>query len=144
MNARSIRILLLVVVIQSAPYASYAQTLPQSTVDRQSIAQLQSQLAMPGISIEQQREIQLQISQLEYQINTRPPIVDPRSPGANQGSRQTYTPATIVPLDLCAADRSVVEYLQGAVKDPKVPQQERAVDAQRIRSLREDLRSRNC
>ncbi len=54
-----------------------AQTLPQSTLDRQQIMQLQNDLNNPSITPSQRREIEMQISTLEYRINTRPLIVPP-------------------------------------------------------------------
>ncbi len=54
-----------------------AQTLPQSTLDRQQIMQLQNELNNPSITPSQRREIEMQISTLEYRINTRPLIVPP-------------------------------------------------------------------
>lgn len=132
-----------------------AQTLPQSTVDRQTIAQLQYQLSMPGITAVQRREIEMQITQLEYQINTRPPIVPPpfsRTPqpalqGAiPYGAAQYAVPATAdaLPARPCDADRSVIAYLRGQLRDDTATAQERAYNSQRIRDLQRDLHARNC
>ncbi len=54
-----------------------AQTLPQSTLDRQRIMQLQNELNNPSITPSQRREIEMRISTLEYRINTRPLVVPP-------------------------------------------------------------------
>ena len=54
-----------------------AQTLPQSMLDRQQIMQLQNDLNNPSITPPERREIEMQISTLEYRINTRPLIVPP-------------------------------------------------------------------
>ncbi len=54
-----------------------AQTLPQSTLDRQQIVQLQNELSNPSITPSQRRDIQMQIATLEYRISTRPLIVPP-------------------------------------------------------------------
>lgn len=62
-----------------------AQTLPQSTLDRQQIMQLQNELNNPSVTPSQRRDIEMQISTLEYRINTRPLIVPPPNlvPGAS-------------------------------------------------------------
>jgi len=65
-----------------------AQTLPQSTLDRQQIMQLQNDLNNPSITPPERREIEMQISTLEYRINTRPLIV----PRPNLAPRASPTP----------------------------------------------------
>lgn len=74
---------------------AWAQTLPQSTIDRQQIMQLQSELSNPSITPSQRREIEMQISTLEYRINTRPLIVPP--PNLSKGAPPTPSPYLVRP-----------------------------------------------
>ncbi|HEV7179044.1 MAG TPA: hypothetical protein VGN11_04190 [Candidatus Baltobacteraceae bacterium] len=154
MTAPRARLAALALALSALALPSQAQTLPPSTVDRQAIAQLQYQLTQPGVSPSQRREIQLQISQLEYQINTRSPIAPAGSspapftiPALEQ--RAPLSPLQLVPYEpvhygSCEADRSVIAYLRGELGEPGLSQQERSYIPQQIDRLRDDLRARNC
>ena len=130
-----------------------AQTLPQSTVDRQTIAQLQYQLSIPGVSAVQRREIDLHISQLEYQINTRPPITPPpflQMPEPAHQSPLGFAPYAVpaatdaLTAQSCAADRAVIAYLAGQLRDASATPQERSYVTGRIVELQRNLSDRNC
>ena len=133
-----------------------AQTLPQSTQDRQTIAQLQYQLSQPGVTAQDRVRIQERITQLQYQINTRPPI---QAPGATPLPPQSYPiypvfynqKAPDVPIEpshygygSCAADREMIEYLQDQLKDPNLTQQERTYIPNKIKDLEHDMKVRRC
>jgi len=96
-----------------------AQTLPQSTIDRQQIMQLQNDLNNPAITPSQRRDIEMQISTLEYRINTRPLIIPPPNLAAPASS-------TPVPYLAKSAD-AVLVAPQGATPALQDACSERAV-----------------
>src|SRR5215469_4455905 len=71
----TLRAALVAIGIAAVPLLAFAQTtLPQSTQDRQQIQNLQFQANLPGTSTADRAQIERQITQLQYQINTRSPI----------------------------------------------------------------------
>ncbi|MEO9171277.1 MAG: hypothetical protein ABI282_03130 [Candidatus Baltobacteraceae bacterium] len=143
------------IVLCLLPATIAAQTLPQSTIDRQTIAQLQYQLSLPGVTATQRRESEIQISQLEYQINTRPPIEPPpasqmpllKMQSSPFPSAEVQFPVQVVPATVygsCDAGRSLIAYLSGEMNDAQLTAQERAYIPQHIVTLRNTLRSQRC
>lgn len=139
--------------------AAAAQTLPQSTTDRQTIAQLQYELTQPGVNAQQRLAIREQISELRYQINTRPLIAPP--PGAPSpvpllapfGAGAAFSSAPLVqgafPLPhvyygSCDGDRSAFAYEKAELKNPQLTQEERGYVSDRLRQLSTEMRERRC
>ncbi len=141
------------------PAIATAQTLPQSTVDRQTIAQLQYQLTQPGVSQQQRLAIQEQISELQYRINTRPliskppgaPTPPPLIPNSSAGAPFSAAPlaqgAFAVPhiyYGSCDADKSMIAYESAELKNSTLTQDERGYVSDRLRQLHADMRARRC
>jgi hypothetical protein len=134
----------------AAAIALQAQTLPPSTQDRQSIANLEYQLSLPGVTASERREIELQITQLQYRINTRSPIqplptLAPYAPpGSTLPSYVTTSASMIVPVyGSCDADRGVIEYLRDRIKAADT-QAERSYLKSQIVDLQRALSQRKC
>ncbi|HET9029321.1 MAG TPA: hypothetical protein VFN49_04025 [Candidatus Aquilonibacter sp.] len=138
------------------PLTVVAQTLPQSTQDRQEIANLIYQANLPGTSQADRAEIQRRITQLQYQINTAPPIapmptVAPLWNGNGPVGQlpQVNVHATPVPLSptvygSCDGDRAVIAYLNQQLELPTLTIQERRYAQSRRDELVNDLRTRRC
>ena len=154
--SRTRSIVALLAAIAIPLIASAQTTLPPSTQDRQHIADLQYQLTQPGTSAADRARIEREISQLQYQINTRPaiqpaPAITPNWSGSlTLGNLPRLDPnATPVPLGpavygSCEADRAVIEYLKQELQDPTTSHQERTYDRAKLNELETDLKSRNC
>jgi hypothetical protein len=143
-----------------------AQTLPPSTQDRQQIAILEYRLSLPGVSPEDRRAIQLQITQLQYQINTRSPVqplptLAPTLPQAGLGassasisaSRSTgsngygaSTSQLSIPLyGSCEVDAGVIQYLQSQLSSPDIGYDERVyISKDELREINYQMSSRRC
>ncbi|MDQ2866272.1 MAG: hypothetical protein M3R51_08600 [Candidatus Eremiobacteraeota bacterium] len=131
------------------PATARTQTLAQSTVDRQTIGQLQSELSAPNVTPAQRREIEMQISELRYQIDTRPAIQVPGPPPpafAPPGPPANFSaPAPPEAIDVsCDAYRSVIAYLSGELGSTQASTDERAAISQQIARLNGDLHSHHC
>lgn len=133
-----------------------AQTLPQSTQDRQAIANLEYQANLPGTSPATRAQIQQQISELQYRINTRPliqpmPTLPPtwqQQPGLSSSlphvSAKNTVPMTATVYGSCDADKAVLAYLQEQVKLPSTTTDERNYDRQRIGNLQREIAKERC
>jgi hypothetical protein len=148
------------------PVAVGAQTtMPQSTQDRQSIQILQYQLTQPGVNATDRRQIQDQISHLQYQINTRPLIETPHqntTPQAGQAAandtNQSFPSVderanALVnigdePLygvrDLCTANAGTLEYLNGVLENPNTTYQERTYIPHLVNRIQHQMRNLSC
>jgi hypothetical protein len=155
-------------VVAIAPFATSAQTLPQSTMDRQAIANLQYRLTLPSTTPTDQREIQEHISQLQYQINTRAPITSPAaphdvaSPGPSlyttiEGNQITLTPAIdrangLIQLndsiytapDMCSADYGMIVYLNYVAGRSDTSYQEKTYIPHVIDRIQHQMRNTHC
>jgi hypothetical protein len=139
------------------PLLAPAQTLPQSTQDRQEIATLTYQANLPGTSAADRLAIQRRITQLQYQINTRP-LVQPMPTLAPSWSGQVGSlsqlpqlnpnappvPLTPTIYGSCDGDRSVIAYLDEQLKLATTTRQERNYALAQRAELERDLRSRGC
>ncbi len=136
--------------------AAGAQTLPQSTQDRQTIANLEYQANLPGTDPATRAQIQQEISQLQYRINTRPliqpmPTLPPtwqQQPGlsstlpyVNSGNT---VPMTATIYGSCAAEKAVLGYLQEQITLPSTTTDERNYDRQRIGDLQRQMAQEHC
>jgi hypothetical protein len=136
-----------------------AQTLPPSTQDRQAIANLEYQLSLPGVSPESRRAIQLQITRLQYQINTRSPVqplptlapAPPQTASAAGYAPESYTTATapnqiaVPAYGSCRADSSVLQYLQSLLSSPSIGYDERVyIKHSQLNDVRHQMSERRC
>ena len=133
-----------------------AQTLPPSTQDRQTIATLEYRANLPGTDPATRAEIQRQITQLEYQINTRPliqpmPTLPPtwqQQPGMNgvlpQLDAQATVPMTATIYGSCDANRAVMSYLQQQVSMPATSAVEKQYDRERLDDIERSMKSQHC
>jgi hypothetical protein len=152
-----LRAALVALGIAAVPLLALAQTLPQSTVDRQQIQNLQYQANLPGTSPTDRANIQRQITQLQYQINTRPPIqplptmspawnaaalVNGQLPRMDENPKIAPTAATI--YGSCDADRSVIAYLTQEIQMSETLRQERLYDENQRALTEKDLHSKGC
>ena len=148
---------LALVAALATPALVAAQSLPPSTQDRQAIATLTYQANLPGTSATERAAIARRISELQYQINTRPliapmPTIAPNWTGnvAPINQLPALNPnATPVPLGpsiygSCEAERSVVAYLDEQLSLPSTTYQERQYALSRRAELEKDLRARGC
>lgn len=138
------------------PAAAIAQTLPQSTQDRQAIANLEYQANLPGTDPATKAHIAQQISQLQYRINTRP-LVEPMPTFGPSWNMQPGVPSTLPTLNTqqtlpttptiygsCDADKAVLAYLQEEVSSPATSTQERSYDFARIGDLQRAIAKAHC
>lgn len=153
----TLRAVLVALGIAAVPLLAFAQTsLPQSTQDRQQIQNLQFQANLPGTSAADRAQIERRITELQYQINTRP-LIEPMptlTPGWNgaslpggklpQLSNTTVAPITPTIYGSCDADRAVIAYLEQEMQLPSTSRQERLYDADQKQQLEKDLRSKGC
>jgi len=157
-----------VVIGVSTVVAGAQQNLPQSTQDRQAIAYLQYQLTQPGVNSVDRREIQQRISQLQYDINTRPPIEAPKDYAKPYGPQtQTYTRLTGVTLtipsvdaratavinltdtmfgkeDMCTAKYDTIVYMNSQLHNPDNTYQELVYIPQVIDRTAHEMRNLGC
>lgn len=154
----TLRAALIAVGIAAVPLLALAQTtLPQSTQDRQQIQNLQYQANLPGTSAADRAQIQRQITQLQYQINTRP-LIEPMptlTPGWNGGiltsgnlpqlsANPTIAPMTPTIYGSCDADRAVIAYLNQEISLPSTGRQERNYDIDQRNQVQKDLKAKGC
>jgi len=154
----TLRAVLVAIGVAAAPLLALAQTtLPQSTQDRQQIQNLQFQANLPGTSATDRAQIQRQITQLQYQINTRSPIapMPTLTPGwninvLNGGNlpqlsvNPTYAPLTPTIYGSCDGDRSVIAYLNEELQQPSTTRQERIYDNNQKALIEKDLKAKGC
>ncbi len=147
-------VILVALLVALLPFASNAQTLPQSTLDRQEIAQLQQQLAQPGLSEIDRLQIEQRITELQYRISTRPPIAPqptlaPFAPG-HPLPRAVLPPLPLMlgspapPASHCETLRILVTYLTSLQRDPQISPAERNYTAERIAALRREQQADRC
>jgi len=149
-------------------FAGAQQNLPQSTQDRQAITYLQYQLTQPGVNSIDRREIQQRISQLQYDINTRPPIEAPKAyPQPSGPATQSYTRLTgevitipsvnaranaVINLtdtmfakeDMCTAKYDTIVYLNSQLHNPDNTYQELVYIPQLIDRTAHQMRNLGC
>ena len=153
----SLRSLAAIVAAVAIPLLASAQQLPQSTIDRQQIANLTYRANLPGTSAADRLAIQRQIIELQYRINTAPPVqplptIAPSWTGSvgTLSSLPRLNPnASPVPLaptvyGSCEGDRAVIAYLTEQLQSPSTTRQERTYAAARRDELERDVRSRGC
>jgi hypothetical protein len=154
----TLRPALIALAVAAVPLLAFAQTLPQSTQDRQQIQNLQFQANQPGTNATDRAQIERQISQLQYQINTRSPIqpLPTLTPAWNGGPLlnggrlpQLSTNPSIAPMrptiyGSCDSDRAVIAYLTQQISLPDTTRQERIYDENRRAELQKDLRAKDC
>ncbi len=154
----TLRAALVAIGVAAVPLLAFAQTtLPQSTQDRQQIQNLQFQANQPGTSATDRARIQRQITQLQYQINTRAPIepMPTLTPGwssnvLNSGNlpqlsvNPTYAPLGPTIYGSCDGDRTVIAYLDQELGLASTTRQERIYDANQKAMLEKDLKKRGC
>lgn len=147
----------LALAVAAVPLLAFAQTLPQSTQDRQQIQNLQFQANLPGTSATDRAQIERQINQLQYQINTRPAIqpmptlTPPWNGGMLSGgnlpqlsANPTYAPLSPTIFGSCDSDRAVISYLTEQISQPDVTRQERNYDQNQRAELQKDLKAKGC
>lgn len=154
----TLRPALIALAAAAVPLLAFAQTLPQSTQDRQQIQNLQFQANQPGTSAATRAQIQQQISQLQYQINTRSPIepLPTLTPSWNGGpllsggklpqlsANPTYAPLTPTIYGSCDSDRAVISYLTQQISMPSTTRQERLYNESQRAELQKDLKAKGC
>lgn len=148
----AMRFLAIALLLGVFPAAAAAQALPQSTLDRQQIGQLQTQLTNPSISPTDRLHTNEQIAKLQYDINTRSPIAEmtPAGPSngaaidTNRADRLIYENSTTGSQEQCAADRVAIDYLRWSETDQTLSFEERRYAAPRISILEADLRRMHC
>ena len=152
----NLRIALVALGIAAVPLLALPQGLPQSTLDRQQIQNLQFQAGLPGTTPEDRAQIQREITQLQYQINTRP-LIEPMptiTPGWNSAAlvngqlpalsaNPTIAPTSATIYGSCAADRQVITYLTQQIQLPSVGLQERVYDESQRKQLIKEV-STSC
>ncbi len=153
----TLRAALIAMGIAAVPLLALAQTLPQSTQDRQQIQNLQFQANLPGTSAADRAQIERQITQLQYQINTRSPIepMPTLTPGWNGGvltsgnlpqlsANPTIAPITPTIYGSCDGDRAVIAYLNQELQLASTSRQERIYDSNQKAQIEKDLRAKGC
>ena len=157
MSSWGLRCAITLLLTLATPLTTSSQSLPPSTNDRQSITYLEYELTQPGVTSQQRQVILKQISQLEYQINTRP-LITPPGPestpaiipdnGRLPAMRATAPPIPTEPSNYntsaCDADRGMITYLEAKLQDPTISYQERVYIPQQINDLKTDIRNRHC
>jgi len=154
----TLRPALIALAVAAVPLLALAQTLPQSTQDRQQIQNLQFQANLPGTSAATRAEIEKQISQLQYQINSRAPIepLPTLTPSWNGGPlmdrgqlpqlsvNPTYVPLTPTIYGSCDSDQAVIAYLTEEISRPDTTRQERLYNQNQRAELQKDLKAKGC
>lgn len=151
----NLRMALVALGIAAVPLLTFAQTLPQSTQDRQEIQNLQFQASLPGTTAADRAQIQRQITQLQYQINTNPPIepLPTLTPSWNSASlingqlpamaaNPSTAPTSPTIYGSCDADREVIAYLTQQTQLRSVGYQERQYDENLLGQLQKELRAK--
>lgn len=152
------RTLAIALAMAALPLAAAAQTLPQSTQDRQHIANLEYQATLPGTSAATRAAIEREIAALQYRINTNPPIAPMPTLAPTWNTRAQFTlqagslpqlgreTAPLAPsvYGSCSMNAAVVTYLTQQLSLPTTTTQERDWDRQRIGDLQRRMRASNC
>jgi hypothetical protein len=152
MTVRRLLLLLAIALVAGiSPQLARAQTLPPSTQDRQEIANLEYQATLPGATAATRADIARRISELQYQIDTRPaiepmptiapawnqPLSIPSQNASVSPQLSTQTQDMTAPVyGSCASDRDVIAYLQQQLTLVSTSPQERTYDRSRIADLR--------